>query len=605
MMPCAVPQPSENICASSSHKSLRTEEAIQHSPAGTALESIVDEHRRQVSRLFQELVSQYEEIHKNATVSLLQRLDLCISPLVLQSDYQSMPVWSTDNQISATASPQLQADCLEGPFNCETVNECSGQSGQVLRAQTAFIPKSMKSTKSSLLRLAEAPANQNGPSRQRHSVIVSEAAARRARESMTSLAKFVHGSAFEAIVTAAILSNGAFLGFQVEAENENAALYIVHLAFCVIFTLELLLRVTCDGQNFFLHDRFWNAFDVFSVISSLIELAFRSSSGTPQTNMMVWRILRIFRLVRLARLVRLKMLRELRLMIHSLIHCLKPLGWTVSMLLVVTYVFAIIFTESAKEASQSGQVPASTQMLLKEYYGSIYSSMFTLLSSVLGGKDWRDYTQPLRAVHWSLEFLFSCFIVFIQLALLNVVTGIFVDSSMNAAMSDKQSLIQDEMMRQGMHRTELDRLFAEVDTENQGRVSVVQLQEFLSDERVQTYLKVLDVVYWDPRDIIVLLRRDPEGYVSCKEFTSACLKLKSVRLLDITGMMQETKGMLKTIASQLTGVHRSILSSKISTEQVNPASITHVEEKPDLRVVGATPMVLDLVRSCSRQDRTS
>jgi len=103
--------------------------------------------------------------------------------------------------------------------------------------------------------------------------------------------------------------------------------------------------------------------------------------------------------------------------------------------------------------------------------------MFTLLSSVLGGHDWTEYTDALQVVDWIYKSLFTLFVLLTQLAVLNVITGIFVDSSMNAALNDKQTLIQEEMVRQGMHKIELEQLFMEADTALKGRVREEQLAE--------------------------------------------------------------------------------------------------------------------------------
>jgi len=78
--------------------------------------------------------------------------------------------------------------------------------------------------------------------------------------------------------------------------------------------------------------------------------------------------------------------------------------------------------------------------------------MYTLIASVFGGRDWAENSDLL----WSLEhiygFVFAIYVVFTHMALLNLVTGIFIECSMNAAMQDKQMALQEQMMRQGLHR---------------------------------------------------------------------------------------------------------------------------------------------------------
>merc|ERR1719482_1807022 len=63
--------------------------------------------------------------------------------------------------------------------------------------------------------------------------------------------------------------------------------------------------------------------------------------------------------------------------------------------------------------------------------------MITLYKATTGGQDWGDVSDTLFDCGKFYYCLFLFFIAFIILALLNILTGIFVDRAMRATAEDK------------------------------------------------------------------------------------------------------------------------------------------------------------------------
>merc|ERR1712217_681264 len=86
-----------------------------------------------------------------------------------------------------------------------------------------------------------------------------------------------------------------------------------------------------------------------------------------------------------------------------------------------------------------GQIPSN---VLNWYYGTVPRSVFTLFKSVIGGVDWQDVVLPLSDVGGIYVFLFLCYTIFVQLAVMNVVTGFFLQNAIEQAAQDQEHVIQ-------------------------------------------------------------------------------------------------------------------------------------------------------------------
>merc|ERR1712060_867700 len=75
---------------------------------------------------------------------------------------------------------------------------------------------------------------------------------------------------------------------------------------------------------------------------------------------------------------------------------------------------------------------------LNSHYGSLARTMLSLFQAVSGGLDWEVLINPLM-LHISvwLAPLFSLYIAFTLLAMMNVVTAVFVESVLESTKKDK------------------------------------------------------------------------------------------------------------------------------------------------------------------------
>lgn len=143
------------------------------------------------------------------------------------------------------------------------------------------------------------------------------------------------------------------LGYKFSAEDDQTlspiqriekrlVWYIMENIFCIIFLIEMLMRMYVHRWKYFYDS--WNCLDFCLVSTAVIDtyvLSFIGGSGKVRmlTSLRVVRMLRLVRFVRM-----LRMFKELWLIVNGLLNSMKTLGWVGLLLCCLLYVFAIFLT---------------------------------------------------------------------------------------------------------------------------------------------------------------------------------------------------------------------------------------------------------------------
>merc|ERR1719171_872505 len=129
------------------------------------------------------------------------------------------------------------------------------------------------------------------------------------------------------------------------------------------------------------------------------------------------RLLRLLRLTRMARLMR--SFPDLLTLVKGMMAATRSVGSTLLLLMIFNYVFAIIFTGTLKDHE-------NPEFL--EYFGTMFSSMFTL---ILAGTLLDDITTPTRMlIDYDLQGLVLCTFVYIlasNFTMLNMLIGVLCE----------------------------------------------------------------------------------------------------------------------------------------------------------------------------------
>jgi len=265
------------------------------------------------------------------------------------------------------------------------------------------------------------------------------------------------------------------------------------------------------------------------------------------------RILRTFRAFRVLRVIRVfRFFKELRLMVASIMCCMVSLSWAFTLLVAVMYIFAVVLLQGASDFlhSELPHVPDDLHEALAEDFGDITRTIFSLTQAVSGGRSWGEYAAPFIQISAWYGVCFTVFVTFVIFGVLNILTGVFVESTSAVASFDKELVIQEEISRNESVVNQIRALFREIDVDNSGTLTYKELTRNLKDERVKAYFSVLQMDVSEAQGLFQLLDRDESGEVSIEEFIMTCMRLKgNARSIDLATMLFESKrlhSMIKT-----------------------------------------------------------
>lgn len=362
------------------------------------------------------------------------------------------------------------------------------------------------------------------------------------------LATFVYHEWFEYAVFFVIASNVVVVGIEVDrlANDPNSAtgltFRIVDFIYTGIFFMELLLRVFVEGSMFFCSPNWaWNTFDFFVVVASLVDVVAEIIKITMTHSfdidyLRVFRVIRVTRLIRSFRMVRLvRFVRALRTLVYSILVTLKSLVWALLLLVMIYYGFGVLFTQAVADqcATTNFTARGCDAPNLVRYWGGVGRSMFTLFKAMSGGVSWGEVVDPLGGVDppWMYVTLFILFICFAYFAVLNVITGVFCQSAMDSAQTDKEIATMQQMAHKDLFIDALKELFAEIARsstcqEDTAYISLRNLERGLKDDRLQAYLAALDIGSTDAWTLFKLLDTTKSGRINYDEFIEGCMQLK-------------------------------------------------------------------------------
>lgn len=157
-------------------------------------------------------------------------------------------------------------------------------------------------------------------------------------------------------------------------------------------------------------------------------------------------------------------------------------------------------------------------------------------------------------VHWVMGLVFALFITVSVIALMNVVTVVFVDSALYIAKRDKDTHMVNSVRS----------LFDKTDHNCSGAISWEEFCSKLDTQEMIEYFKNIDVDISEAQGIFSLLDIDKSGIIESEEFISGCMRLRGpAKALDLTVLMLEIKQMSKTVE----GIVEMLRSKNLFTDQ--------------------------------------
>lgn len=465
-------------------------------------------------------------------------------------------------QSAGSCTPVVRSGGLRSPVEDKRGVACSSIQQEAARLEHGLSDGSLASSQLPACHRAQAATDgaeaalRFHPVRQRRKTPLHRSNALR-RSPLTIAKDFVLGQKFDYLVTLVIITNSCVIGLQtdhmarnVEDDQTPFAFRVLDNLFCTIFCLELLLRFWAHGVSPLLFGASWRwtIFDTLVLLAQVVQIAQESivaNSSDPRnldgdgmlSFMQVLRVLRLLRILRVLRLIRF--LEDLRAYLSSIVSSMKSLFWAAVLLLLMLYCVAILFTQVVMEHRLDSRgldedAGGDVDPLLVMHFGSLGSSVLSLYQAILGGIDWDELTEPLmQSISPVWAMVFAAYVAFAVICMVNVFTGLFVQSALAQAKHDKNAMILDHLSSVLVHGTGAtgDRLINREDFE-----------ACSSDPKMMQYFTAIDVDPSEACHIFQLLDGQGQGSIPADELLSGCLRLFGpAKAIDVHSLMYEMR----------------------------------------------------------------
>jgi len=419
---------------------------------------------------------------------------------------------------------------------------------------------------------------------------------------------------FDQIACGFVVINAIVIGMQTDflarhiGEPTPKLFHRIDVGLCVVFSFELALRLGAHGKKFFNMSGWkWNLFDLSMLAFMLFDQACQTLFET--RGFILFRLVRLVRLMRIARLLRVvHLVAELRSMVDSIVGSVKALWCALVLLFLVIYVFGVYFTQIVTEQRRhmihTGDESASMDELLL-HCRHLGTTVLALWACVTGGLDWADVMGPLvKETGLFPGIMFCTYIAFVVLAMMNVVTGIFVEEVIVKAHWDQDV---------GVARSVVN-LFKKSELTEKGNITWETFNKKMECDELQQLFSSVGVDPSDAEGVFGLLDFNNSGAVDPTELMNGWIRLKgNARALDLCLLMQETNRMNKDVIHRLNGLANAVseVADRLMTRDSSRASLEYIKG-PRNRVVSvghATSMVVEepsyQIRPLNRFSRAS
>eukprot|EP00931_Biecheleriopsis_adriatica_P064309 TRINITY_DN39108_c0_g1_i1.p1 TRINITY_DN39108_c0_g1~~TRINITY_DN39108_c0_g1_i1.p1 ORF type:complete len:556 (+),score=100.91 TRINITY_DN39108_c0_g1_i1:43-1710(+) len=378
---------------------------------------------------------------------------------------------------------------------------------------------------------------------------------------------------FEIVVMALIFVNAVLVGAQTQIMAEEVidvvpiGFRVYDLSYLGVCCAEIAARVYVHRREFFrMWGWQWNVFDLFLIGGQVLEeilLLFLAHSGASTSALMALSWLSIVRLLRSLRVVRvMKVLQhahDLRLIVSCIAYSVKPLFWSMIVLATMTYIVSLYFTQlvtGARHRADEGDSSVTdpqvqeTLRILEQLYGSLFRSVLTLFQGITGGHDWDTLVQPLATFvsPWASLLLIG-YILFAIIAVMNVVTGLFVESAIERAQEVRQATLVSHVRS----------VFEACDLDTSGSISIGEFESHVTAPAVQEYFKAMDIAPTEAKCLFEMLDVDGSGRIDFDEFMHGCLRLQGpARAADLLLTSKEMRTAFDLQMAQLNRLERRL-----------------------------------------------
>lgn len=342
---------------------------------------------------------------------------------------------------------------------------------------------------------------------------------------------------------------------QLSADGEDTHIFsALELTSLAIYSVELACRFFAHGISCLANA--WVAFDAGLVAMGWISLFLESLGGRSNDStdtlapLMVMRVLRIARLARVLRLM--VQFKQLWMLVRGLLRSMHTITSICVLLFIIVYVFACLGMEViTKDAKEVHWYPQEYLVLVDMYFSRLSLTMVTLVQFVTLDSVGPIVQRMVRVIP-GLAIYFNTFIVIVSIALMNLITAVLVESSLQQAKQDKEMRKAHRAARMKGIFPRIERAFQELDVDNSQSLT---LDEVAAAKPIVKDL-LQDLVNTDNlEDLFHFLDEDDTGELSisqfCEGLAKICMEDSPLELVQIRGELRKAKANQAILSEKL------------------------------------------------------
>lgn len=268
-----------------------------------------------------------------------------------------------------------------------------------------------------------------------------------ARTHTSRLRQLFASHEYEVVILAVVLLNAASIGYQIDfpAALPLYGWLLLNLAFFGVFLLEVVLKIAAFGWREYFQS-YWNSFDFSITVLCCVEIfltyahfmhhtALHGTLTTYVSGDFV-AMMRLFRLARLGRIFP-----QLRVLARSFLYSVQALGWIVAAAMLWFYLCACFCTVFLGRRDFMPAAGDEDVQEVRARFSTVGKSLYALFE-VMTLEGWTDYARPLlhKSPQWVVFFIVFIFVS--AFFLLNLVTAVVVERTVQSQEAEKQAFAE-------------------------------------------------------------------------------------------------------------------------------------------------------------------
>lgn len=363
----------------------------------------------------------------------------------------------------------------------------------------------------------------------------------------------------------------------------------MELLFLIWFGIEHGVKLYVHRMYFFVSSS-WKirALDTVLIMFQVWSVLGNYGLMRSQHNLSFVRAIKMLRVLRVVRALKaMHHFKQLHAMLLAIQTSLLTLLWSMLLVTGILWMFSLLFvqvtTAHFQEVSEQLGVDeldsselSTYEVALMENFGSVGETMVCLLMASTGGQDWSIYYNALEPTSFVYQLVFLIFIALMQFAVLNIVTGIFVDTAMTQMKPDPEEAAKEALKIRQKQEQDLLAVCRDADSNHNGHLN---RQEFLKAIKAGKLTGFLDSLGFRKHDLIdfflVLESSTPERKVDVNVFVDGCMELSGgATRFGVKAMLMEVEALRETLAD----LRLDLFAARV--EPGTPLSSTHEDLTP-------------------------